>query len=151
MTDASAIIDTLNDLIETSKDGEYGFSACADQAKSTELRTLFENRARECREAAEQLQSHVRELGGAPDADGTVLGKVHRGWVSVRATLSTHDDLAILKECERGEDAALESYREALTEELPAPIKALVERQLEGVQRNHDMIKRLRDSTQGRS
>ena len=32
------VIDTLNTLIETCKDGEYGFRTCAEHVKSAQLR-----------------------------------------------------------------------------------------------------------------
>ena len=32
--DNSEVVDVLNDLIETSKDGEYGFTTCAERATS---------------------------------------------------------------------------------------------------------------------
>jgi len=53
---------------------------------------------------------------------------------------------AILNECERGEDAALKSYRSALEKDLPASVRSVLEQQLQGVQRNHDQVKALRDS-----
>ena len=143
MTDTT--IETLNDLIETCKDGEYGFRACAEQAKSPNLKELFERRAQECHAAASQLQAHVRELGGKPEEHGSAMGAVHRGWVAVKSALVTYDDLAVLKECERGEDVALESYREALEQNLPARIYNLVELQYHGVQQNHDEVRRLRE------
>jgi uncharacterized protein (TIGR02284 family) len=150
MNDTAKIISTLNDLIAVCKDGEQGFAACASQASSVELKAVLQNRIAECRRAADQLQAHVQDLGGKPDVAGSVLGTVHRGWVAVRTTVSPSGDLAVLAECERGEESALESYRDALTQDLPLPIHNLVETQMQGVQRNHDMIKRLRDSTQGK-
>src|SRR3954454_16134547 len=36
--DNKDVISTLNDLIETSKDGENGFRACADGVKGTQLK-----------------------------------------------------------------------------------------------------------------
>lgn len=146
MTHIDRLIDTLNDLIETSKDGEYGFRACAEQAASSELKQLFDDRAASCRTAASQLQAHVADLGGAPQTSGSAAGTVHRGWVALKSILSTYDDLAVLEECERGEDAARESYEEALRQELPARIRNLVQQQFEGVQRNHAEIRRLRDA-----
>ena len=140
------VIETLNDLIETCKDGEYGFRASAEQATSGSLKTTLLARADECRVAAEQLSAHVIQLGGKPEDGGSALGAVHRGWVAMRAKLSTYDDLAVLEECERGEDAALASYREALERELPAPLHNLVELQYAGVKRNHDQIRRLRNT-----
>lgn len=144
--DTGKVVKQLNHLIETCKDGEYGFKACAEQAQSPQLKALLTTRAEGCRRAAEELQSCVLDLGGKPDTDGSVAGAVHRGWVAVRSTLSTLTDRAVLDECERGEDVALKAYRETLAGELPPDIRALIERQAEGARRNHDEVKALRDS-----
>jgi uncharacterized protein (TIGR02284 family) len=139
------IVDTLNDLIETCKDGEFGFEACAKHTQSSELRTLFQQRAAECRAAAAELQPYVVQYGGKADQGGSASGALHRGWVAVRGSLVGFSDQAMLDECERGEDAAMARYRKALKQELPEPLLALVQRQQLGVQRNHDQIKALRD------
>lgn len=143
--DRDDVIDALNGLIETCKDGEYGFKACADQARRPDLKSLFMQRADDCRGAAQELSEQVLGLGGKPETGGSAMGAIERGWVAVRAMLSTYDDKAVLEECERGEDNALARYRKALKKPLPAGIKLIVERQLQGVQRNHDQIKMLRD------
>ena len=139
------VVDVLNDLIETCHDGQYGFSSSAEHVKSNDLRLLFTQRAADCQRAAEELQGLVVEYGGKPDDGGSASGAVHRGWVSVKGTLAGYSDKAMLEECERGEDAAVARYRKALKEELPANVRALVERQLMGAQRNHDQVKALRD------
>jgi uncharacterized protein (TIGR02284 family) len=140
------VIETLNDLVENCKDGEYGFNELADHTQSPELRALFRNRALECSEAAAELQRAIAEHGGTPESGGSMAGAVHRGWVSVRSVLSSATDQAMLEECERGEDAALRRYRQALQRELPPAVATLIARQAEGAQRNHDQIKALRDS-----
>jgi uncharacterized protein (TIGR02284 family) len=140
------IVDTLNDLIETCKDGELGFNACAKHVSSTNLQELFARRATECRIAADELQTLVSEYGGKPDTGGSATGAMHRGWVAVRGSLAGYSDQSMLEECERGEDAALARYRAALkSDTLPEAVRALVARQQMGVQANHDQIKRLRD------
>src|SRR5437660_9251316 len=113
-------ISILNDLIETSKDGDKGFSKAATDAKSAELKTVFTEAARRCREGAQELKALVRTLGGDPDKSGSVAGALHRGWVSLREAVTSHDDEAILEECERGEDYAKAQYRKALEHELPS-------------------------------
>ena len=40
--DTNDVIATLNDLIETSRDGEQGFRTCAEGVTSPNLKTLFE-------------------------------------------------------------------------------------------------------------
>ena len=149
-TTTSKAVETLNNLIETCKDGEYGFNACAENAKSPELQRTLMGHARECRDAAQQLQAQVSELGGSPEESGSVSGSAHRGWVALKSALSSYDDLEVLEECERGEDVAIRSYQQALTEPLPEHIRALVQQQYQGVKRNHDEVRRLRDAAQAR-
>ncbi|QDQ27556.1 PA2169 family four-helix-bundle protein [Chitinimonas arctica] len=138
------IVDTLNDLIETSTDGELGFENCAKYVESPELRNLFIARAQECRRAADELKALVLQYGGQPDTGGTATGALHRGWVNIRGTLAGQSDPAMLDECERGEDAAKARYRAAMEKGLPEPLRAIVLRQMEGVLRHHDQIRALR-------
>jgi uncharacterized protein (TIGR02284 family) len=139
------ITSILNDLVETSKDGEKGFRAAAEDTKNAELRAVFLGRAQDCATGATDLQQLVARLGGKPDEGGSVAGAVHRGWVNLKAAVSVRTDLAILEECERGEDVAKASYRKALEKTLPEDIRAVVQRQYDGVMRNHDKIRDLRD------
>lgn len=144
--DHDHLVNLLNDLIETCKDGEYGFDACAKHASSPEIRQVFTQHAADCREAARELQGLVKTEAGAPDTSGSALGAMHRGWVSVLGTVAGNSDKRMLEEAERGEDSAVASYRKALREiDLPANVRSVIERQMAGAQRNHDQIKALRD------
>ena len=143
--DDKDVTSALNDLIETCKDGEYGFRTCAERVRSTELRAIFEECAQSCRRGATELQQAVVRLGGKPEEDSSVTGTMHRGWVRVKEAFGGDSDLSMLEECERGEDAAVARYRDALKESLPEPVAELVRRQYEGVKRNHDKIRTLRD------
>jgi uncharacterized protein (TIGR02284 family) len=143
--DNKDVISTLNDLIETSKDGENGFRACADGVKDTQLKSIFEEAARRCAQGAAELAGKVRALGGSPESSGSVSGSLHRGWVNIKSTVTGMDDAAILAECERGEDVAKKSYENALKKDLPAEIRSTVERQYQGVRENHDRVRNLRN------
>ncbi|MFC5500408.1 PA2169 family four-helix-bundle protein [Caenimonas terrae] len=143
--DTDDVVDALQDLVECCKDGEYGFRACAEQAKRSDLKSTFLQRADDCRSAAQELNEQIRSLGGSIEEHGSAMGALHRGWVAVKATLSTYDDKAVLEECERGEDNAKARYAKALKQPLPAAVKLVVERQMQGLQRNHDQVKMLRD------
>ena len=136
----------LNDLIETSKDGEKGFLTSADNAKDPELKEIFRKRAEDCARGAAELQSLVAGMGGKPEKGGSVAGAIHRGWVNIKTSVTTQDDLAILEEVERGEDVAKASYRKALdSDDLSADARAVVQKQYDGVLRNHDQMRALRD------
>ena len=139
------IVDELNDLIETCKNGELGFQACAERAQSPDLQALFRDRSISCRESAATLQSLVLQYGGHPETDGTATGALHRGWTELRANLTNSTDEILLNECERGEDAALAAYRKAASKNLPPRVAQDVQSQVQGVQANHDQIKMLRN------
>jgi uncharacterized protein (TIGR02284 family) len=142
---ADKIISILNDLVETSKDGEEGFRAAAEDTVNAELQGIFLRRAADCASGAVDLQQLVTQLGGEPEKSGSIAGAMHRGWVHLKANVSGRPDLAILEECERGEDVAKDRYCEALEKELPDTIRMVVQRQYEGAVRNHDQIRALRD------
>lgn len=143
--DNKDVISTLNDLIETSKDGEKGFRECAEDVKRSDLKTLLLDRAQHCAAAAAELQALVRSLGGDPETGGSLSGDLHRRWVDLKSMITGKDDEAILNECERGEDVAVRAYRKALEKPLPPSVQAVVEKQFQGVQRNHDQVRALRN------
>jgi uncharacterized protein (TIGR02284 family) len=144
--DNKEIIATLNDLIETCKDGEDGFRACADDIKDAQLKLSFAERAQGCAAAAIELQELVRALGGAPETTSSVSGALHRRWLDIKSLITGKDNLAILTECERGEDVAIKSYRNALDKDLPDSVRTVVERQFKGVRHNHERVRHLRNS-----
>jgi len=147
---ADNVASVLNDPVETSKDGEQGFSTAADDAKDPELKTTFRRHAQECARSAAELQTLVSRLGDKPEEHGSVAGAVHRGWVNLKSSVTPRTDLAILEECERGEDVAKARYSNALEKTLPPDIRQVVERQYAGVVRNHNEIRDLRDQYRAR-
>jgi len=145
--DRDDVISTLNDLIETSKDGEEGFRACADNVKNPQLKAFFEQKAERCAEGARQLQRIVREMGGDPERGSSTAGAMHGFWVNMRGALSGMDEHAILDECERGEDFAQREYEKALGQDLPGDVRRVIERQYAEVKANHERVKELRNIT----
>ena len=139
-------IDTLNNLLETCRDGEYGFRECAEHTKAHEIKTILNQRATDCQSAAAELQGLIVQMGGEPDEGGSATQALHRGWVAVKGTLSGYSDQDMLDECERAEDVALAQYRKALKQNLPQHAKLVVERQAHGTQKNHDQIRDMRDA-----
>ena len=138
-------IPVLNQLIEISKDGQYGFEFCASHAEADTLRQVFEERAREFEAGVSALQSLVLEYGGKPVLHGTAIGAVHRGWVRIKDTLGGTNDPDLLEECERGEVQTLKRLRMVATEErLPDTVRATVTRHADAAQRCIDQLRRLR-------
>jgi uncharacterized protein (TIGR02284 family) len=139
------VITTLNNLLETTKDGEQGFRTCAEAVTNPRLKTIFEDAARRCDGGAAELQAKIRSLGGEPATSGTAGGALHRASTNIKSSITGMDEYAVLNECERGEDMAKNACEEALLKDLPTDIKTLVQRQYEGVKVNHDRIRQLRN------
>jgi uncharacterized protein (TIGR02284 family) len=141
--DNDNVISTLNNLIETCKDGENGFRTAADGIKSGELKTLFLTYAQQRAQFAGELQNEVLRAGGEPEKSGSVAATLHRGWIDIKSAVTGEDEGAIISECERGEDSAVKNYQEALNEDLPANIRSIVEQQFAQVKEAHDRIRAL--------
>lgn len=139
-------LDVLRDLIETCKDGQNGFRTAAEDAKDPELARVLTEFSAQRTTFIGELQDRVRSLGGDPDKSGSVSASLHRGWIDLKTAMTSNEPHAVLAECERGEDAAVKAYREALNENLDAITRGLVSRQYAAIQAAHDRIKQLRDS-----
>ncbi|WP_034298702.1 PA2169 family four-helix-bundle protein [Herbaspirillum sp. RV1423] len=146
------LIDTLNDLIQISRDGEEGFRVCAEDASERQVyyKNQFLERSQACGQTVLELQNMVRALGGDPVTHSSVSGALHRQWLNLRTAIMGKDDEVILNECERGEDAAVDAYRKALAEDLPSDVRLIIERQYQGVIVNHDRVHALRDQVRAR-
>lgn len=140
----SEFISVLNNLIETCKDGENGFREAAQEIRNPELKALFLDFANQRGQYAVELQQRVSQLGQTPENTGSVAASLHRRWIDLKSSLTGKSDQAVIDECERGEDIALESYRNALASDLPSDLRTLVERQFSGVKAAHDKVRDLK-------
>ena len=148
MAQQKEIISTINNLIETLKDGEKGFKEASDAVKDPELKTLFREYSQQRSRFALQLQSQAKSLGESdPEKTSSAAGAMHRAWINLKSVVTSGDDHAILAECERGEDSAVKQYEEALDDGLTSPISETVSEQYSEVMAAHDRIKALRDQT----
>ncbi len=144
----SDVTDVLNELIETSKDGQEGFKTSAEKVKDPSLKTLFSKYSTERASYVQELQAAVSKLGGKPAESGHIAAGLHRGWINLKEALAKDEDTAVVNEAESGEDAAKKAYSEALQKTLPADVKALVERQYQGVLAAHNVVRDLKHSRQ---
>ena len=137
------LIECLKDLIETCRDGENGFQTAANHVKNSDLRRLFSKYSIQRAQFASELESEVRQLGGSPTTTGSVAAAFHRGWMNIKSIVTGGSDDAILAECERGEDAAVENYQRVLMNNLPPNVLPVVKHQFTEIKRSHDRIRDL--------
>src|SRR5262245_55178177 len=140
--------EVIDNLIETLKDGQQGFKEAAESVKDPQLQSLFHDYAQQRARFLSELRSKAQDPDKRdPDVSGSAAGALHRGWINLKSALSRGDDHAILAECERGEDSAVDEYRKALNNGLSAPVREIVSRQYTEIKATHDRVRDLRDAT----
>src|SRR2546430_810152 len=145
MKEEKEIVSVIDDLIQTLKDGQEGFKQAAEGVKAPQLKSLFNDYSSQRLQFATELQSQA--LGRSqPEESGSAAGALHRAWINLKSAITSGDDHAILAECERGEDSAVEQYEKAMNDNLPAPVREIVSRQYSEIKNAHDRIKNLRDT-----
>src|SRR5438093_7683983 len=138
----------LKNLIETLKDGQEGFKQAAESVRNPALKSLFSEYSQQRSRFATSLQAEARKLGEEkPETSSSATGALHRGWINLKSAITGGDEHAILAECERGEDSAVEEYKKALESGLSPSAQELVSSQFAEIKAAHDRIRRLRDAT----
>lgn len=141
-------VSTLNSLIETTLDSANGYREAAENADTSQYKSMFTERATRRQTLASELQQEVRALGGTPEDDQSLLGKLHNKFVDVKSALTGgRDDKAVINEVERGEDFIKAKFEKAMNDsDLPQSSRDLVNRSYGQVKADHDEVSRLKHS-----
>lgn len=142
-------IDVINDLIKINNDRAAGFEKAASdlEGDANGIVPIFNKLASESQQYVTELTNIAQEHDGEIAEGTSTSGDLHRAWIDLKSAFTGSDLLAILNECERGEDAAKSAYEDALEpeNELSAELVLLLEAQQLGINEGHDLIKSLRD------
>jgi uncharacterized protein (TIGR02284 family) len=138
----------VHDVISTCRDAEQGFRGAAHTVNDPTMKEMFQQYSAQRAQFAVELQAAVKAMGYQPTDPQGLGGMLHASWMSLRGMVTGHDVHGILVEVERAEDWSLKAYRVALGTTLPPEIAAIIQRQFDEVQKAHDRIKNLRESTE---
>ena len=134
-------VKVLNSLIETTLDSAEGYQDAAENAPSSDLKSLFAERSRRRRELTRQLQQEVRSFGGEPEQDQSLLGKAHNRFVGLKNAIAGGGEKAVIDEVERGEDVIKAKYERVLRDDdLPISTRSLVNEAYVSIKADHDTI-----------
>lgn len=143
----STIHSSLNDLIQTCKDGQQGFREASENIADPTIKALLAEFSLQRAKFAGDLQSAALHLGEKePEDSGSVAGAIHRGWINLKGAIAGKDVYHILAECEAGEDRAVKEYQKVLDLSLPEDLGETIVAQYAAVQATHDQIKEMRDA-----
>lgn len=137
----------VHDVISVCRDGEQGYRGAAQAVNDPTMKQMFEQYSAQRGQFAAELQTAVKTLGFETINPQGMGGMLYASWISLKGLLTGHDVHAVLVEAERGEDWSVKTYRTALGKTMPPEIAAVIEKQFVEVQKAHDRIRSLRDST----
>jgi uncharacterized protein (TIGR02284 family) len=136
---------TLKDLIETLRDGQEGFKELGHRLQDERAKRFFLEETQVRAEYAAELENELHRMGVHDVKLRTSpTTKARLFWAEIKAKLGGSDH-ALLSTAEQGEDTAKKAYADALREDLPLPLRELLVRQQEHIERSHDGVKALRD------
>lgn len=142
-------IETFNDLIRAHRDriAEYKKATLSLKPQEAGLASIFAEIIKESEQCIADLNSRIVSDGDIPQDHASIEGKIYRAWMDLKVTFSSNPNYSLLDICEKGEDAMLKAYREALRHpgtHAPDDLKLLTQQQ-EVVRKTHDLIKAKRD------
>lgn len=137
---------TIDELIQTCRDGQEGFLSAAENIDDPEVKRVFHELSLQRAKFTGELQSASHDLGESkPENNGSVAGVLHRSWIDLKAAVEGKNVHGILVECERGEYSAVAEYVKVLELDLPANLRETLQRQYTAIKSAHDRVRDLRD------
>lgn len=139
-------IRVLNGLVRAALDSADGYVEAARDSDNDRFRALFERRAFERRQVAEDLTGSVRTLGGEPVTEGSILAKAQRAFMDVRHALM-REETAVVDAVEAGEDSIKARFERALQDShVSATTREAIRRAYASVQQGHEDASALKHS-----
>jgi uncharacterized protein (TIGR02284 family) len=139
----SESIEILERLLVLAVDGVEGYRHAADAVKAPNIRRALQRSAADREEIVRALTKTLVSLGHKPSHHGSIPGAVHRRWLDALRSLADGSAEAVLKECQRGEQATIAGFSQAGARGLPEEVQAIVQAQLGRVLTSSANLRRL--------
>ncbi|MDO7876692.1 PA2169 family four-helix-bundle protein [Hymenobacter sp. ASUV-10] len=112
----SAPAEALHELLLFVNDRVAGYERAVEHSQDAELRGYYKQLVSQSQQFAGQLNTYLTQAGSERETSTTVKGKLYRAFMDAGATLTGHDDAAILAANIHGETWAFKAYTEALAD-----------------------------------
>lgn len=134
-------IDTLNDLIEITRDSATFYGEAAKAVPNPALKTLFGEMASSKQGLVGAMSKEVRQEGAKPATSGTVRGAWDKLYGEVRTQFGDAN-YGYVKELEASEDRLMKAFHEVVADDdVPAEVKQTVNSFLPTITSHHDLMR----------
>jgi uncharacterized protein (TIGR02284 family) len=135
----------LREVIETLHGGQEGYQEFGARLHDPRAKRLFLEETQRRAEYAAELENELHRMGVHDVKErASRASKLRHLWGEVQAHLAG-DQKAWMSAAEKSDEAAIKAYTDALKQELPLPLREMLDRQLEHIQRSHAEVKALHD------
>jgi len=122
----------LEHLIDVCSDSEKRYHHASLDVGKSYLERFFNEQSAAGRRAADQLRVERARLGPDGHTSGTGGGFIDRAAMDFNVVMSM-GDTGVVDWCRKDAQTVIDEYRAALAQELPAPVRNMLERQLSEV------------------
>ncbi|MEO5962453.1 MAG: PA2169 family four-helix-bundle protein [Thermomonas sp.] len=134
-------IDTLNDLIEITRDSATFYNDAAKAVPNPALKSLFGEMASSKQGLVGAMSREVRSEGAKPATTGTVRGTWDKLYGEVRTQFGDAN-YGYVSQLEATEDRLMKAFNEVVADDnVPASVKQTVSSYLPTIRSHHDMMR----------
>jgi len=136
----------LKAVINSLQDSQKGFAEIGDHLKDDALKRYFLAESLKRASFRGDLEEVLHQNGVHDITEtGTATGTLRRAWGDLKAKLGGGDH-TLLATAEKAEDDAKTVYADALEQDLPLPIRQLLDEQQAHILTSHDFVRNRRDA-----
>jgi uncharacterized protein (TIGR02284 family) len=136
----------LYDMIHVLVDGKTFYQEAAAKVTRPDLKRLFEQMAQTKAAIANDIKNKVVLAGGEPLEEGSATGGLRKAWAELRTKLSHDREAEYVTQLEEFEDRILESFREAVVDSKDPEVRAVAQKYMPEVTRDHNEMRALKQS-----
>lgn len=136
----------LHRLYKILQASHKGYTEAKNHTESAELKDLFEKYAIDRERLTEQMRDKIAHYGGDADLDNDdAVGLLHRGWLSLKTSLTANTAQNILESCRNADQVALDAYDDALQGEIlnDSELKTFLMEQRLNINENYTELDRI--------
>ena len=142
-------IEVLQELNQFVNDRIEGYKRAASETKDPVHQSYYKDLVNQSNQFSNEINREISSFGGEMENSTTAKGKIYRGWMDVKSTVTGNDEKAIIDSNLYGEEWAQKAYNDALEHktELPENVVQLVEKQKQTSLATCERLRRMKDET----
>lgn len=138
------LVSNLQTILKKNIEAQEGYKNAMEHAKGNTLTEFLKQQSAQRGRFVNQLDNEIRSLNEIPVNEGSTSASMHRMWMDVKTTFAGNNDEALLEECIRGEESAVQAYHETLKENnFPPHLNSVIKSQAEEIESSLRTVKQL--------